>query len=74
MTPHAFRLRVTAPVSVECGFWAQDDGWIGVAEKWRVRVQGSSFEEAEKNMESALASRIETLLAHSGEVKPESAV
>jgi len=34
---------------------------------------GLQFEEAEKNMESALASRIETLLANSGKVKPESA-
>jgi len=73
MTPHAFRLRVTAAVSVECGFSAQDDGWIGVAEKWGVTVQCSSFEDAKKNMELALARRIETLLAYSGEVKPESA-
>ena len=73
MTSHAFSLRVTAPVSVECGFSAQDDGWIGVAEKWDVTVQGFSFAKAKKNMESALAKRIETLLTCSGEASPKSA-
>jgi len=73
MTSHAVSLQVTAPITVECKFWAEDDGWSGVAETWGLTVRGSSFEEAKKNMELALARRIETLLAHSGEVKPESA-
>ena len=73
MTSHAVSLEVTAPVTVECRFWAEDDGWSGVTDGLGICVRGSSFEEAKKNMELALARRIETLLAYSGEVKPESA-
>ena len=51
MTSHAVSLQVTAPITVECKFWAEDDGWSGVAEELSMRVRGISFEEAKKNME-----------------------
>ena len=73
MTSHAVSLQVTAPITVECKFWAEDDGWSGVAEELGMRVRGISFEEAKKNMEAALADRIVSLLRQTGEASPKSA-
>jgi predicted RNase H-like HicB family nuclease len=73
MTPHGVSLRVTAPISVECRFWAEDDGWSGIADDLGIRVRASSFEEAKKNMEAALADRIVALLRRMGEGSPKSA-
>jgi len=73
MTSHAVSLQVTAPITVECKFWAEDDGWSCVAEELGMRVRGTSFEEAKKNMEAALADRIVSLLRQTGEISPKSA-
>ena len=72
MTCHAVSLQVTAPITVECKFWAEDDGWSGVAEELGIRVRGLSFEEVKKNMEAALAERIVSLLRQTGEASPKS--
>jgi predicted RNase H-like HicB family nuclease len=69
MTSHAVTLRVTAPVSVECRFWPEDDGWSGAVDACGICVRGSSFEEAKQNMQSALASRIEAVLRASTELQ-----
>ena len=58
MTSHAISLQVTAPITVECKFWAEDDGWSGVAEELGIRVRGLSFEDVKKHMEAALADRV----------------
>jgi len=73
MTSHAVSLQVTAPITVECKFWAEDDGWSGVAEELGIRVRGLSFEDVKKHMEAALADRIVSLLRETGEVSPKSA-
>jgi hypothetical protein len=73
MATHAVSLQVTAPITIECKFWAEDDGWSGVAEQLNIRVRGLSFEEAKKKMEAALADRIVSLLRETGEASAQSA-
>jgi predicted RNase H-like HicB family nuclease len=62
MPANAFKLSVTAPVTVECDFWVEDDGWIGTAEQFGIIVHAGSFENAKRKMEDALAEYLESLL------------
>ena len=68
MASQAIDLKVSASVPVDCKFWRQDDGWVGTCDQFSVRVEGATFEEAKRNMESRLQSVLETLL-HSSESK-----
>ncbi|PYX86672.1 MAG: hypothetical protein DMG68_14645 [Acidobacteria bacterium] len=54
MTSQAIDLKVNASVPVDCKFWREDDGWIGTCDQFSLRVEGTTFEEAKRNMESAL--------------------
>ena len=69
MAPHAFKLNVKAPVTVECKFWVENDGWIGTAEQLAITVHAGSFESAKVKMEHALAKHLQALLQ--GRVEPE---
>jgi predicted RNase H-like HicB family nuclease len=62
MPPDAVKVPVAASVPFECEFWPEDDGWTGRCPKLTVAVRGNNFEEAKKNMEEALQSRIESIL------------
>lgn len=62
MLSNAVKLAVTASVPMECEFWTEDDGWKGACVDLSVKVQGSNFEEAKKNMEAALQTAVESLL------------
>ena len=59
---HAVKLPVTAPIVLECEFWIENDGWNGVCRELSVTVRGSSFEDAKREMEAALKTRIEAVL------------
>ena len=48
---HAVSIRVIAPVAFECKFWIDSDGWHAVADGLEIVVQGSSFENAKRNMQ-----------------------
>jgi hypothetical protein len=61
---HAVKLPVTAPVSLECEFWIDSDGWNGVCQEFSITVRSSSFEGAKRDMEAALQAHIETMLRH----------
>jgi len=65
MTNHAVALRVTPCLRIECKFWLGDDGWNGSSEHPAISVQGSSFEQAKADLESALGKHIESLLQQS---------
>jgi hypothetical protein len=67
MQPHAVKVPVTASVPFECEFWPEDDGWTGFCPQLKVTVRGNNFEDAKKNMEVGLQSRIESI------VRPRSA-
>ena len=58
----AINLKVTASVPVNCSFWLEDDGWIGTCDQFHIRVEGSGFEDAKRNMESSLQACLEKLL------------
>jgi len=60
--PHAVKVPVIASVPVECVFWIEDDGWKGSCAELSLTVRGNSFEDAKKNMEVALQTRIEAVL------------
>ena len=62
MTSQATKLKVTASITKDCIFQLEDDVWNGVCEDMAVNVRGSSFEDAKRNMESALEAHIEGVL------------
>jgi len=62
MLPNAVKLAVTASVPMECEFWMEDDGWKGACVELSVTVHGSNFEEAKKNMATALQTAVASLL------------
>jgi predicted RNase H-like HicB family nuclease len=62
MKSRAVTLPVIAGVTLDCSFWHEDDGWSGVCERLSVIVRGSGFEDAKKNMESALQEQVERIL------------
>jgi predicted RNase H-like HicB family nuclease len=62
MTSQAIKLKVTASVPKDCIFQLQDDGWNGVCEELSVTVRGDSFEDAKREMETALQAHIESVL------------
>jgi predicted RNase H-like HicB family nuclease len=55
-------LPVIAGVPLDCSFWPEDHGWSGVCETLLVAVRGSSFEDAKKNMATALQEHIERIV------------
>ena len=62
MVPKAFKLRVAAPVMVDCEFWVEDDTWTGTAQQLGITVHAGSFENAKQKMADALAEDLESLL------------
>ncbi|MEP6645213.1 MAG: hypothetical protein ABJA69_11995 [Acidobacteriaceae bacterium] len=59
---HAVKVPVIASVPIESEFWPESDGWTGSCLRLKIEVHGSNFEDAKKNMESALEARINSLL------------
>jgi hypothetical protein len=59
---HAVSVRVIAPVPFECKFWLDSDGWHAVADGLEISVQGSSFEDAKRNMESSLNAYVQSVV------------
>lgn len=59
---HAVSVRVIAPVAFECKFWIDSDGWHAVADGLDITVQGGSFEDAKRNMQSALNGYVQSLV------------
>jgi hypothetical protein len=62
MTSEVVKLEVTASIPIDCDFWPEDDGWKGLCRSLSVKVRGSSFEDAKKNMASELQVHIEGIL------------
>lgn len=62
MTSQIVSLQVTASIPIGCDFWSEDDGWKGLCKCAAVRVSGSSFEDAKKNMATELQVQIERIL------------
>jgi predicted RNase H-like HicB family nuclease len=62
MKSQGVSLPVIAGVPLDCSFWPEDDGWSGACERLSVTVRGSSFEDAKKNMETALQEHIERIV------------
>jgi hypothetical protein len=62
MTSHVVNLQVTASIPIDCDFWSEDDGWKGLCKSLPLRVDGSSFEDAKKNMATQLQMYIERIL------------
>ena len=62
MASEVVNLQVTASIPIDCDFWSEDDGWKGLCKSLSVTVQGSSFEDAKKNMANELQAHIEKIL------------
>jgi hypothetical protein len=63
MTSEVVTLQVIASIPIHCDFWSEDEGWKGHCKSLSVRVSGSSFEDAKKNMATDLQAHIERLLS-----------
>jgi hypothetical protein len=61
MPSQVVNLRVTASIPIAY-FWSEDDGWKGLCKSPSVRVCGSSFEDAKKNMAAELQTHIERII------------
>jgi len=61
MEPHAVKVPVNAVVPIDC-VWSEHDGWVGACGELSLTVRAANFEEAKKNMETALQTYILTLL------------
>ena len=59
---HAVSVHVIAPVPFECKFWQDSDVWHAVADGLNIAVQGGSFEDAKRNMETALNDYVQSLV------------
>jgi len=59
---HAVSVRVIAPVAFECKFWVDSYGWHAVADGLDITVQAASFEDAKRNMQSALNAYVQSLI------------
>lgn len=62
MQANAVKVPVVAPVSIECEFWPENGGWKGSCSELKITVDGNGFEDAKKNMESALTTKIKAVL------------
>jgi hypothetical protein len=60
---------VIAPVTIECEFWPEGDGWAGANSQLKLVVQGNSFEEAKKHMEAAITDKMLSLSDRQGLAK-----
>lgn len=65
MSAHAVRMRVVAPVTFECSFWMDDDGWKGSCEELSIVVSGTSFEDTKCAMSSVLKEYVEGMVRES---------
>jgi predicted RNase H-like HicB family nuclease len=59
---HRVSVPVIAPVPFECKFWQDSDVWHAVADRLNITVQGTSFEDAKRNMETALNDYVQSLV------------
>ena len=59
---HAVNLQLVARVPCDCAFWLDADGWTGVCEQMSVTVRGGTFEDAKRNLETALQEYVERLM------------
>jgi hypothetical protein len=55
------KMPLIAPITVECVFWAGDDGWKGVCESLSILARGRDFEESKKSMEAVLQTYVRSL-------------
>jgi hypothetical protein len=72
MPTHAVRLSVVAPVSFECSFWAEDDGWKGSCEALSLVASGTSFEAAKSSLSLLLKALVEDVMREYIEKRPTS--
>jgi hypothetical protein len=72
MPTHAVRLSVVAPVSFECSFWTEDDGWKGSCEALSLVASGTSFEAAKASLSLLLKAQVEEVMREFLEERPNS--
>ena len=70
MSTHAVRLNVVAPVSFECSFWAEDDGWKASCEALSLVAFGTSFEAAKTSLSLLLKAQVEAVMREFIEDRP----
>jgi hypothetical protein len=72
MPTHAVRLSVVAPISFECSFWTEDDGWKASCEALSLVASGTSFEAAKTSLSLLLKAQVEAVMREFIEERPTS--
>lgn len=62
MTSEIVNLVVIAGIPMDCDFWSEDGAWKGFCQQLSVTVNGSSFEDAKKNMATEIQVHIERIM------------
>jgi hypothetical protein len=55
------KMSLIDPITAECVFWAENDGWKGVCESLSILVRGRDFEESKRRMEIGLKTYVRSL-------------
>ena len=62
MLSRAVQLRLSAPVSFECSFWIEDDGWKASCERLSLVASGVTFEQAKNEIRLLIKAQIEQVM------------
>ena len=68
MSSHSVDMLVNGSVPFPCEFRAEADGWVANCQDAHLQVRGASFEDAKRNMESALQAYLISMLRDKGSV------
>ena len=66
MQSHTVNMMVSGSVDFPCEFRAEAGGWIANCHDAHLQVRGDSFEDAKRNMESALQEHLIAVLRDKG--------
>ena len=66
MRSHSVKMLVTGSVPFECEFRPENEGWIAECRRAHLEVRGDDFEDAKRNMETALHDYLTSVLRDRG--------
>jgi hypothetical protein len=62
MLAKAVQLRVVTPLTFECSFWMEDDGWTGSCPPLLLNSSGATFEQAKSEMIALIKAQLEMII------------
>jgi hypothetical protein len=62
MLARAVQLRVVTPLTFECSFWMEDDGWKGSCQSLSLNASGATFEQTKSEMIALIKAHVEMII------------